>query len=96
MALNTKITWLLGKPIDPCGCHVCENEWLRIMDELDPDGWMSRLSRGMILCPECGCKRCPRATYHEHSCTRSNDSGQQGSIYGGFDAAGLLQGGESR
>ncbi len=36
----------------------------------------------MILCPECGNKRCPRATNHKHLCTGSNEPGQMGSRYG--------------
>jgi hypothetical protein len=39
-------------------------------------------SQGFVLCPSCGCKRCPKATYHRHACTSSNDSGQVGSVYG--------------
>jgi Zn finger protein HypA/HybF involved in hydrogenase expression len=35
----------------------------------------------MVLCPECGNKRCPRATNHELKCTGSNEPGQEGSIY---------------
>jgi len=35
----------------------------------------------MILCPECGNKRCPKATNHELKCTGSNEPGQPGSIY---------------
>ncbi len=35
----------------------------------------------MILCPECGNKRCPKATNHEHACTGSNEPGQPGSRY---------------
>lgn len=33
------------------------------------------------LCPECGNKRCPRATGSENSCTASNAPGQPGSVY---------------
>jgi len=36
---------------------------------------------GMILCPECGNKRCPKATDHNNACTNSNDVGQEGSRY---------------
>lgn len=36
----------------------------------------------MILCPECGNKRCPRATDHRLHCTGSNEPGQIGSVYG--------------
>ncbi len=37
---------------------------------------------GMLTCPDCGNKRCPKATDHRLACTRSNESGQYGSIYG--------------
>jgi hypothetical protein len=36
----------------------------------------------MILCPQCGNKRCPHASDHRESCTGSNDPEQQGSRYG--------------
>lgn len=35
----------------------------------------------MILCPECGNKRCPKATDHRHDCTGSNEPGQLGSRF---------------
>ncbi|MCH5645139.1 hypothetical protein [Gordonia sp. ABSL49_1] len=77
---------LPGGPFDLCGCHFCANEWLRAMDAIDPDGWRSRInSYAMILCRQCGCKRCPKASYHGHDCTASNESGQHGSVYGDFE-----------
>lgn len=36
----------------------------------------------MILCPDCGNKRCPRASDHRERCTDSNEPGQLGSQYG--------------
>jgi Zn finger protein HypA/HybF involved in hydrogenase expression len=39
-----------------------------------------RMTR-MILCPDCGNKRCPRATDHNNACTNSNEPGQEGSRY---------------
>lgn len=72
------------KPLNPCWCHFCDREWHNYMDDVDPDGWARRLGGFMILCPDCGCKRCPKATYHDHACTKSNDTGQPGSVYGGF------------
>jgi hypothetical protein len=39
-------------------------------------------SMRMILCPDCGNKRCPKATHHALSCTDSNEPGQPGSRYG--------------
>ena len=38
----------------------------------------------MFLCPDCGNKRCPRATDHREVCTGSNEPGQAGSRYGTF------------
>lgn len=38
-------------------------------------------STRMIVCPVCGCKRCPKASDHELACTDSNDPGQPGSVY---------------
>jgi len=35
----------------------------------------------MLLCPECGNKRCPKASDHELQCTGSNEPGQPGSVY---------------
>ena len=40
----------------------------------------TRMTR-MILCPECGNKRCPRASDHTNACTNSNEPGQEGSRY---------------
>ena len=35
----------------------------------------------MILCPECGNKRCPKSTDCTLSCTGNNEPGQEGSRY---------------
>lgn len=34
----------------------------------------------MILCPNCGNKRCPQAQDHRMKCTRSNNVGQIGEL----------------
>lgn len=34
-----------------------------------------------IVCPDCGNKRCPKATNHDHACTNSNAADQPGSVY---------------
>jgi hypothetical protein len=34
----------------------------------------------MIVCAECGNKRCPKATYHDNKCTNSNATNQPGDI----------------
>ena len=60
-----------------CECFACigdkpayEGAWLTI--------GMSR----MIVCVECGNKRCPHGTDHRNECTGSNEPGQPGSRYG--------------
>lgn len=35
----------------------------------------------MLVCSDCGNKRCPHANDHRNACTGSNDSGQAGSAY---------------
>lgn len=35
----------------------------------------------MVLCPDCGNKRCPKATDHRNACTDSNAVGQKGSSW---------------
>jgi DNA-directed RNA polymerase subunit RPC12/RpoP len=59
-----------------CNCSRC----LRERDERDERGWPIEDTR-MILCQQCGNKRCPHANDHRHACTGSNASGQPGSSY---------------
>ena len=54
-------------------CDNCEH----CFTESNPIGIMSR----MFLCPLCGNKRCPKATFHGNVCTGSNEPGQPGSSY---------------
>ena len=61
-----------------CWCYNC-------LKDMKEDGWPIPLTR-MILCPDCGNKRCPKATDHNNACTNSNEPGQPGSRYtDGFD-----------
>ena len=60
------------------GCITCTNR-----DAKDYERFTERmLMPTFIVCPDCGNKRCPRATFHGYDCTRSNEPGQPGSIYG--------------
>lgn len=73
-------TLTVGLP--PRCCLTCRDEW----DERAKEAGVAPsfiAMRTMILCPECGNKRCPKATHHYHDCTGSNDSGQPGSAYPG-------------
>lgn len=67
-----------------CDCGGCSVELQRVIDTTQGLAFSDTLNgpmNRMILCPECGNKRCPRATFHDHQCTGSNDPGQQGSSY---------------
>jgi hypothetical protein len=57
------------EPVNRYCCHACFKASGGVM-----------LDR-MILCSECGNKRCPKASDHRLDCTSSNDPGQPGSIY---------------
>ena len=63
------------KKKDYCGnCYEC------LKNEKDENGLPKEATR-MIVCPECGNKRCPKATDHNLACTHSNETGQVGSRY---------------
>ena len=57
-----------------CGCYNC------LKDVKDRNGWPVTMST-FIVCPNCGNKRCPKATDHTLECTDSNEPGQKGSRY---------------
>lgn len=58
-------------------CYFCAKE----RDNRSPVGRNFWTISRMYVCPICGNKRCPKATYHVFNCTRSNEPGQQGSRY---------------
>lgn len=60
-----------------CICHRC----IREKNLRDPSGNFMLSTVLMILCPDCGNKRCPKASDHNLACTKSNATGQAGSIY---------------
>ena len=57
------------EPVSKYCCRLCFNK----------SG--SLLLDRMILCSECGNKRCPKATNHELQCTDSNAPNQAGSVF---------------
>lgn len=61
--------------MNECECHRCiqENK-LTINHPVFGEILLSVTK--MILCPECGNKRCPKASDHRLDCTNSNDEGQ--------------------
>ena len=62
-------------------CFSCDD--VRAKRQLEAGDRLSALMRRMIVCPDCGNKRCPKATHHDNECSGSNNFGQPGSIYGG-------------
>ena len=65
-----------------CGCYSCARA--SVAAHPSPAGNIGpfdpRLCR-MFLCPDCGNKRCPKATNHALECSGSNEPGQEGSRY---------------
>ncbi|RYE43983.1 MAG: hypothetical protein EOP24_26410 [Hyphomicrobiales bacterium] len=70
-----------------CICHRCIQE--NDLHVMAGDMKLPLSMTQMILCPTCGCKRCPHASDHRLACTDSNEAGQPGSIYGKFGASKL-------
>lgn len=62
-------------PGESGGCRSCDQ---RISATIRDSGdWMTATSRPMIVCSDCGNKRCPKAAWHGNTCTRSNDTDQE-------------------
>ena len=72
---------------DKCECHRCtreryeRGEYKRRENESNAEYFFRLPPTKMILCPECGDKRCPHASDHRLACTGSNEPGQASSIY---------------
>lgn len=62
-----------------CWCFQCDQDGLTNFPLLSA---LFSARQRMNLCPQCGNKRCPRATNHRNDCTGSNEPGQDGSLYG--------------
>jgi hypothetical protein len=60
-----------------CGCITCSaadaDDYERLTGDL--------LFPLFVVCPDCGNKRCPKASHHDNACTGSNGAGQSGSVY---------------
>lgn len=65
-----------------CWCVRCVDEQAQAQRVAGASFSMTLGSMGrMIVCPDCGNKRCPRATWHANECTGSNEPGQPGSRF---------------
>lgn len=58
------------------GCRSCD---VRVAAAIAKTDWIESIGRPFIVCPDCGYKRCPKATWHGNDCTGSNDPGQAAS-----------------
>ena len=58
-----------------CYCYNCNKDYY------EPGSTVPYVASRMIVCPQCGNKRCPHSTDHSFACTGSNDPGQPGSRY---------------
>lgn len=70
------------------GCESCGACYQREIDRQEAagvtDAWI-KYPRLLIVCSECGNKRCPKAANHDQDCTGSNEPGQPGSMYPAID-----------
>ena len=71
-AFGQKQRWYFDKN---CGCHRCMSM------KFDEHTGLPLTMSTFIVCPDCGNKRCPKATDHTLACTGSNEPGQPGSRY---------------
>ena len=67
--------FIVFTPGDDCSCQACTDA---LAEFLDP---VTAMQSFMVLCADCGNKRCPKAANHENACTGSNEPGQEGSNY---------------
>jgi len=67
----------MSKVEDVCECWQCviDNDIRESLSQFPL--YLTRV----IVCTECGNKRCPHATNHRFKCTDSNEPGQPGSRY---------------
>lgn len=62
-------------------CRKCWENNYHTKSYVIEDALINPIGMPMIVCSECGNKRCPKATDHKLKCTGSNDPGQEGSVY---------------
>lgn len=75
--------WSVNGVAPKCWCANCHHTFadeLRQRSDANDLRWFS-ITQHMYLCPDCGNKRCPKATNHVLACTGSNTPGQAGSAY---------------
>ena len=80
--INNYGLFIAYTPGEICHCRACSKELQRVIDT-SVDATLADILSGpmnrMILCPDCGNKRCPQSAHHDNQCTKSNEPGQTGS-----------------
>ena len=66
---------------DQCGCIKCTADRTASVDDPYKRIYGPGMEGWRYSCELCGDKRCPHHTDHTLACTRSNEPGQQGSVY---------------
>lgn len=65
-----------------CGyCYCCAEAEVVGHPEWSPSQALTHVHGRMFVCPDCGNKRCPKATDHLLTCSGTNEPGQGGSRY---------------
>ncbi len=79
-AVGARVDRVVGR-LGPerCDCRACLRE--RNEGTTVAGVWLPAEVQRMVVCAQCGNKRCPHATDHRHACTGSNEPGQPGSAY---------------
>ncbi len=79
-AVGARVDRVVGRP-DPkrCECRACLRD--RQEGTTIAGVWMPAEVLRMVVCEQCGNKRCPHANDHRNECTGSNEPGQPGSAY---------------
>lgn len=67
-----------GAGAPACWCQTCQVAYGETLSAIDR---IRLLGKRMIVCPDCGNKRCPKANFHGNACTNSNVVGQKGSSW---------------
>lgn len=73
--------WVRDRGATCGGCIACDGRDRAAFERLTGKQSALHVPMGMIVCPACGNKRCPKASSHDNDCSGSNEPGQKGSVY---------------
>ena len=78
--INNYGLFIVYTPGKVCDCLHCSSLLRFVLKTTEGMSFSDRFAptNRMILCPDCGNKRCPRATNHLNGCTNSNLPNQPG------------------